>query len=115
MESCSACRVQILNQNQATSNLLVVFEFLRLLYPPECAGGGPRGAACGGSSSRANKLASRSRAPMFNPKLMGREIRPRILMRGKECRRHLAHNDKHGIDTAIMRQRDYLIWDRPAI
>ena len=43
MDSCSACRGQILNQNKATSNLLVAFEFLRLLYPPECAGGG----ACG--------------------------------------------------------------------
>jgi hypothetical protein len=42
MDSCSACRGQILNQNQATSNLLVAFEFLRLLYPPECAGGGAR-------------------------------------------------------------------------
>ncbi len=41
-EFCSARRGQILNQNQATSNLLVAFELLWLLYPPECAGGGAR-------------------------------------------------------------------------
>ena len=34
-----------------------------------------------------------------------------VQIRGKECRRRLAHDDKHRNDTAIQRERDQLIWE----
>jgi hypothetical protein len=36
-------------------------------------------------------------------------------MRWSECRRLLAHDTKHLKSAAIMRERDHLIWERPAI
>ena len=34
---------------------------------------------------------------------------------GKECRKRLAHDDKHRIVAAILRKRDHLVRERPAI